>query len=637
MVICASIYPFSRSQAASSIPNYYVEKPTVAVNISHEIESEKRSGEFINLDKDTSTSKQQFDIRTRGWVYHPALMIFSVGLNPEFKQQDINVNTGTARDDDATFLGYFLDTTLLQRKPYTVNLYASQDRSDFSNSLAPDSATESSIYRGQLSLKYQPLPTTITLESKDRMTESFFLTREKSEKLRIDSKHKTLMTKTRLEAEILDRNRNIRGTEISGERKFMYLSNHYRFGEKNSLSSGLRFTDNTSGAVDSETAFISSQLSVHNTENLKTHYQVRIEDRDEGGFTSTKKFAAARLTHQLYENLTTVLNGDVDNNEFTEGSLDAYGAGIDLRYARKIPWGKLNINLGHRERIEDDQRQLAFAEVRDESHVLTGTDLVLLANGAIDVSSIVVTDLGGLPYAINTDYIVTAVGNSVFISRNSVGGITDGDEVLVDYSFQADPPAKIETVTDTFDVYLDLWTMLRFYYQQNQSSEKFISGIEPSELTDDTVQRTGVEFNWKWSTTKIETEDRDTTRTPTKRFRVSERLTFRPKRNISFGFMADYNKLELIDTDEQSEGTGVFMNLQWDLGRAGQLSADGFNQKITGSAQRSDRKGMKILYQWKYGVWRPSLRYAFVDELDEIARESRKRNNIYFEISRKFQ
>ena len=636
MIICVFMFPWSRAQASYSVPYYSVETPTVKTYLSYELESEERNGSFTNQEKDTATSREKFEIKTKGWIYHPALLIFTADLKPEFKQQSIDVDEGDAQENDATFLGYSFDTTILQYKPYTVNLYAGKNRADFASSLATDNVTESSVYRGRLLLKYEPVPTTITVESKDQVTESFYFTSEKSEKVRIDSRHQTLSSKTKLEAEFFEQNRNIRGTELSGERKYMFVSNQYKLDEKSNVSSGLRYSDNTSGAVDSAIALFSSQLSVRHREKLKTQYQVRIEDRDEGGFASTKRFGGVELTHQLYENLTTTINGNSEKNEFTEGNLDVYGAGVDFRYVRKIPWGNLNINLGHRERIEDDQRQLAFAEIRDESVVLTDMDLVILANDVIDVSSIVVTDVNGFPYAINTDYIVTAVGTSVFISRNGAGGIAAGEEVLVDYSFEADPPAKIEAITDTFSVNLDLWSMLKLFYQKVETNEKFISGIEPSELADDTLQRTGVELRWKWSTTRVEVEDRDTIRTPTKRFRFSEALLFRPSHNMSFGFSADYSKLELIDTNEQSESTGFSMGLRRDFGGAGQLSVDGFSQKITGSAQRSHTKGLNALFQWVYGAWRPSIRYLFNDEVDQLAGESRKRNNLFFEMSREF-
>ena len=638
-VIFVFVISCSRSHADDSIPYYSVESPSSKLFVSYGQESEQRSGPFSNSTKDTATTREKFEFRTKGWIYHPAFLIFTAALLPEFKQQNVD-SRGTAvqeQENDATFLGYFLDTTLLQYKPYAVSLFVNKTRSDYASSLAADSVTESSTYRGQLSLNYQPVPTIITFESKDQVSESFFLTKEASEKFRIDSKHNTSRSKTRLEAEFFEQNRNVRGSDLYGERNFVYLSNQYKLGGKSNLSSGLRFSDNTSGAINSKTTFFSSQLVVRHRKKLRSNYHIRLDDRDEGGFIYKKQYGAAELTHQLYDNLTTTLSGDIDMNEYMEGTLNTYSAGYDFRYARKIPWGDLNINLGYRERVDDDQRTLAYAEVRDEFHVLTGTDLVLLENNVIDVSSIVVTDISGLPYAINTDYIVTVVDTSVFISRNTAGGISVGEEILVDYRYEAEPPAKIATATEAFGINLNLWSKFRLYYYNNRTNEEFISGTEPSELTHNTIQRVGIELRWNWSLTSVEIEDRDTTRTPTKRFKLSEVLSFTPSRYMSYGLAAEYSKLDFIDTNEQTETNGYSIYFQRDFGRAGQLSANGYIEELTGSVQQSDKKGLNVLHQWRYGGWQPSIRYVFSDEIDNLVGETRKRNNLYFEVSRKFQ
>ena len=638
MVIFILVLPWSQTQARRSYPVYFLERPTITAVLSHELESEKRTGSFINSEHDTSTTSEKFEIDTDGWVYHPALLIFSVGLKPEFKQQKVSSNTTFTDENDFTFFGYSVDTTFLQYKPYTVNLYASKDRSDFSSSLAADSSTESSTYKGQLLLKYQPVPTTISVESKEQITESFFLTSNTSDKLRVESKHKTSRSKTTFEAEVLEQNRSIRGIGFSGKRKLMRVHNQYKTGEKSSLSTGFGFSDNTSGVVDSASSYLFSQLSIRHRENLDTSYQLRVENREEQDFESKKIFGVADLTHQLYENLTTILSANVDKNKLTGGNLDTYSAGLDFRYVRRIPWGNLNINLGHREQIEDNQRQVATAEVRDESHVLTGTVLETLAKSAIAPGSIKVTDnTETTTYVENVDYTVSPIGNTVQIARTLFGGITDGQEVWVDYSFEPDPPAKTATISDTFGINLDLWSILRLYYQRGHSEEKLLSGIEPSELTDDTVQRTGAVLRWRWSTTRAEVEDRNTTRTPTKTFRFTEALAFRIEDNLSFGFNADFHKREFKDTGEQSQGSGFSANFRWNLGRYGQLSTVAFNQRVRGVAQSSIKKGLNALYQWKYGAWRPSIKYEYANEVDQLANESRKRNNILFTIERKFR
>ncbi|MCK5481674.1 MAG: hypothetical protein KAJ06_11025, partial [Gammaproteobacteria bacterium] len=157
---------------------FYIERPTVKALFSVEQEKETRNGPSTDVDTDTTTTREKLDIRTRGWVYHPALVIFDAGLRPEFRQRTEDSDNNFKQDDDDDFLGYFLDTTWLQDKPYTINLFTAKDKQDTTSSatsaLAADVTTETSVNRGSLLLKYPVLPTTMTLESRETITDGFY-------------------------------------------------------------------------------------------------------------------------------------------------------------------------------------------------------------------------------------------------------------------------------------------------------------------------------------------------------------------------------------------------------------------------------------------------------------------------------
>ena len=297
------------------------------------------------------------------------------------------------------------------------------------------------------------------------------------------------------------------------------------------------------------------------------------------------------------------------------------------------------MNLGVRERIEDDTRIGAFVFVTGEAHTFVGVSTqIFLDNIAVDTATIIVTDSTGLiTYVPGIDYFVDTVGNSVRITRDPFAGIADDQVVLVDYSYVANPPAKTGQTTTTFGTNLWLWDILNMFYQYSHSEERLISGQYPNELTDDTVQRAGVELKWRWSTTYAEIEDRDTTRTPLERFLVRETLTFRPIRTLSFGFGVEYSELELKDTGEVTEGTGANANLTWNVGPRGQLRVRAFDRRNRSTVQQTKSRGLVSVYDWWFGAWRPSIRYEFLDDINEISGDARERQSIYFQIERTFR
>ena len=618
---------------------FYIERPTVRAFFSLGQENETRSGPFVNLEKDTTTTRQKFDIRTRGWAYHPALVIFNAGLRPEFKQQTEDANTGFQQEVEGVFLGYFLDTTWLQTKPYTINLFTSKDRSDTTNSLATDTTTETTINRGRLLLTYPVLPTTMTVESRETITEGFFRSLDSDDSIRIESRKETQNSKTTLDIEARQQDRVINKSASSTDRFSTFIRNTWKLSDKSTLSSGISFADSSSALRDTTTTRLSSRLRVNHRKNFSTHYSARLEQREEKDFSSDSTSLSAGLTHLLYENLTTAVNGTTTRNKLSNGELNTNVASLNFRYRRRIPWGQLNMNLGVRERIEDDQRDTTFAQVRDESHTFIGLSTqIFLDNIAIDTATIIVTDSAGLiTYVQGIDYFIDTVGNSTRITRDPFAGIGDNQVVLVDYSYEPDPPAKTGLTTTTFGTNLSLWDMLTLFYQYSQSTERLISGQEPNELTDDTVQRAGAELKWKWSTTYVEIEDRDTTVTPLERFLVRETLSFRPARNLSLGFGAEFSELELKDTGEVTEGTGINATLTWNIGPKGQLRARAFDRRTRSSVQQTESKGFISIYDWWFGAWRPSVRYEFLDDVNELSGDTRERQIIYFQIERQFR
>jgi hypothetical protein len=631
-------YGFRYLYVPEPVP-FFIERPVVRALASVEYADDSNTGPNTDTEKDTTTTRQKLDIRSRGWAYHPALVIFDMGLRPEFRQTRENKKSGegSSDDQDADFLGYHLDTTWLQQKPYTVNLYTSRDKSETTSTLAATTETTTKVDRGRLMLKYPVLPTTMTLERREADTEAFFRTVDENTSFRIESEKETQNSRTTLDMEAREQERQIVGSRNSTDRFQAFLRNTYNFGNKSSLISGLEYSDSDGDTRDTRIARISSRLRLQHRQNFSTHYYGRYDDRKENDFTTKSTTLAAGLTHLLYENLTTSFNATGTRNEQSTGDLDTGTAHLNFRYRRSIPGGRLRMDLGLRERIEDDQREADYTPVFDESHVFVGASTqIFLDNANVDNSSIIVTDSTGIiTYVEGIDYVVDTVGDSTRITRDPFGGIGDNQLVLVSYRYDSDPPHKIGLTTVNFGTSAHLFDMLTLSYQRGDSKERLISGELNREKTDDTIQRAYAELEYKWSTTHAEVEDRDSTTTPLKRFLVRQTLKFRPGRRIQMSVGADYGETELQDTGETTKSTGANATLTWRIG-PGMLRARAFGRRNRSSTQRWESKGLISTYEWRYGAWYPVIRYEYLDDVNEISDDKRKRHILYFEIKRTF-
>ena len=218
-------------------------------------------------------------------------------------------------------------------------------------------------------LKYPVLPTTMTLERREADTEAFFRTVDENTSFRIESEKETQNSRTTLDMEAREQERQIVGSRNSTDRFQAFLRNTYNFGNKSSLISGLEYSDSDGDQRDTRIARISSRLRLQHRQNFSTHYYGRYDDRKENDFTTKSTSLAAGLTHLLYENLTTSFNATGTRRDESTGDLDTGTAHLNFRYRRSIPGGRLRMDLGLKERIEDDQREADYTPVFDESHV----------------------------------------------------------------------------------------------------------------------------------------------------------------------------------------------------------------------------------------------------------------------------
>ncbi len=629
----------SAMNSAGARPYFFVARPIIATELSYENEDEQRKNPFTDLEKQTDTFKQSLDIRTIGWLYHPALAKFTIGFKPEWKQQSTDTSgDATERDDDSTFFGYFLDARFLQYKPYTLDIYSRHDRSEFDSTLSTDSVTESDINRATLYLKGQTLPTTITYEHRDVDFDGFRRTRDTYDTFRFESRHLTDRSQTYLRAENITQDREVNNSNIDVDRSLLSFNNAFRLKENARLSTTfITFNTKTDGTKSDQTTFTES-LYVHHTPNFSTDYEVTYETRDEETFSSDIWFLSAGLEHHLYENLTTSLDVDARNEDTSNGEIDVYETDLDFRYVRRIPGGRIRFFNGYGYRLEDNSLRSDTGTRSNEAHTLIGTIPSFLDALNIDVDSIVVTDnTETIVYIENLDYVITVQGNSVGIARTLLGGIANGQQVLVDYTFTPQAPFKTGRTSIRFGASLDLWRSLQLYYNIQRVKERLLSGTRPEDLTDDTINIVGSEYKWRWLTTSAEYENRDTVRTPLSRWRVDESLFLKRWSKFSFSASAGYSETKFDDTGDETKERHFGANLHWQIGPRRFFESRVFSRKVTGDVQDTTSDGIVSRFEWGYGAWTGTIKHEFLNERDGVSKEDRDRQRILLLLRRVFR
>ena len=616
---------------------WFIERPTTTLYLSGEIDQSTNEAAGFNRERDTFIKELELGIYTRGYVYHPALLLYNLRLRPEFRWQDQKAG-GNKSSSNKSFLGYAIRTTWLKDKPYTVALSAERIRSDVSNLLAADTVQESATYAGSVRIKLPSLPTTISYTSSDNDSSGFYPTRISEGRWHLSSIHNVANSKTELNIEQAEYARSIGGTLSSSEQFRTNLRNRYRLGNGGHLVSSLGFLEGNVQNRNTRSTGINSRLSLDHRQNLESNYSAsytRFDDEDR--FSRSAAFSAG-LNHQLYENLSTSVSLSSSKSDSDTGAVDAHGGGLTVAYARRMPWGRLRIYRGYQRSTRDDQREATLVSVRDEAYVFEGiTTSIILEDVNIDADSIILTDATGLVvYVLGVDYEVDVLGITTIITRSSFGGIADDQTVLVDYFFAADPPAKTIRSSTSSGVQLYLGKYLDISYDVGRSDERVVEGTPPEFPLDSEARRLSAQLRLGRSITRFELRDLDSARAPQKTRSITETLRFQPGTAISLDLSAAFVQTELKDTGEISKSYGINAGLGWGFGQRGRLKASAFVRQSRSSFRHQQQQGLTAEYLWRFGAWRSRIHFRLHDTANEFEDNTWSRRTLYFETSRRF-
>lgn len=615
----------------------YIDRLTSTLYLSGTVDQSSEKTPTSDRQRDHFQKELKLNISTGGFVYHPALLTYRLQLRPEFRWTD-SESQGNKSSSSSEFLGYNIQTTWLRNKPYTLYLGAQQARTEFSSLLAAPTVNESSLYSAGLSIKSRLLPTTISYQNSDNGSGGYYLTQTNDERWELSSIHTLKKSKTELNIEQNNLTRSIGDTSVSSERFRTRLSNRYKLDNDGSIKSAFSFHEGTRLNEHSTSAGIESQLLLNHRHNLQSNYSARFGRRDDEDRFSRSTALSAGLRHQLYENLRTSVTWSGSKNDSNAGPMNSYGGGLSVGYTRRIPWGQLRIDHREQRSIRDDRRTATFVSVQDAEYAFEGiTTFIILEDINIDADSIVLTDTTGLViYVPGIDYDVDVLGSTTIIARSSFGGIADGQTVIVDYLFAANPPAKTKRSTTTSGVHLSLWEHLSISYSVSHSDEQVVEGAPPEFPLDSESRTLGAQLHLGRSRTRLEFRDMDSARNPRKSRNVTETIEFRPGTSASFNLSASYSQVELKDTGETSKGYGIGAGLGWGFGRWGALKASAFVRRNRSSLRHQEQTGVRADYRWRFGAWWSRIDLRLQDDVNEFEDMTLGRRTIFFETRRRF-
>ncbi|MDP3980010.1 MAG: hypothetical protein Q8Q33_01210 [Chlamydiota bacterium] len=460
------------------------------------------------------TFSEALEMNYSGSIYHPNLFDFNTTfeIQPEQKKEESIYSTGD--EFNYNLLRYYrVQGTLLKEKPYTLSLFASQRRWEEKSDIFERQTINGKQYGGTLFWKNNTLPMSLSYRHSDQEIERAYQPLQDYLDNRLTyqaNSQPTFLGKSSVNYTYRDfSQKESTNYENQGTSHRVVLRNTKDFGpdHKKTLDTFARYYHLTGDRI-ADQLNIDNNFTMTHTDHLKSRFWYIYTTNDNDAIHQDQNRFGSRITHRLYESLTSTLEGEyiTSNSE----NLTQNTGTIRLRedYRKKI--GSLGIlQAGVDLSIEKDNRDnLEDAEITviGESHNLTDSDIHFLNENGVVLSSIIVYNRDGTTYYENIDYEIIQSGAKTEIKRIPNSRIYEGQEILLDY--KAGGGVNFSAFQQSYYTNLILWNnRLRLYFRHRERDYIAFEGAEqfvPDTFTDSVY---GTELRIGPSTSTLEYQD----------------------------------------------------------------------------------------------------------------------------------
>lgn len=419
-------------------------------------------------------------LMTHSYVYHPNFLLLDLGAGPVGFRNGYTYN-GLETQNTTTTYDLAGRATFLRNKPYNGALF--YDRKTDSYPVGPSQSllTENTKYGFEFALLRPVIRAPVHVDayrfhSKGRGTDQII--DESIDEANVRAEYawgKAGDTSFRYQAVQNDSQSGSVGLPIQATRSRTNradLDTYLSFGDRgqydltNTVSySAIDYTSNAATIADNQTFRFDVNFRARPTDALQTRarYQFDSYDQQAGTGPQSGRLNAvnAGATYQPAERFSATLDALASASRSTALDADLIGLNGSLNGWQGIGFGEIAANYGVNWFKRDQTANEPFGQVVGERHVLPGLAWVPLNRPQVVPGSVVVSNVQRTQtYAEGRDYLLRVIGLVTQIQRTIEGAIVDGQEVLVDYSYDTGGTYGLTE----FDNAIDLTWRLKQYF-----------------------------------------------------------------------------------------------------------------------------------------------------------------------------
>ena len=477
---------------------------------------------------------------THSYVYHPNLMTLDLGGGPIYHSENFAGDTGEAQARGGLY-NLTARATLLRDKPYTGSLFFSHLNPTVSVAPGQVLTQENTRYGFDFSLLAAASP--VPLQAG--------FTRSHTQGKGVDR-----LVDDRIDQFNLNASRSYGAL---GSTQFQYQTSHQesQSGSQNlpiqsstannqavNLDTRLQFGDNRQYdlanvvSVNTQDYALESgtfpelrdrrfmlDLRARHSDKLHSFGLYNYGHSTQGDLDSVTQAASAGLSYWPMTGLETSLGVRGDSNDTQQFTAQSHGMDGSVRYEQPLPVGAAQVSYGVRYDSRRQQSQSSQTSVLGERIALIGVTWIALAHPYVVAGTPVVTNAGRTQtFVAGVDYVLTVVGTETRLQRLIGGNILDGEQLLVDYSYDVGGTYAYNQVDQTLNLNWNLSNNINTYFRHFTSAPRLASGLPTFPLNEVNSSTVGLHADLPFSVGLpvtvgggIEYEDRHETVAPYRR------------------------------------------------------------------------------------------------------------------------
>ncbi len=521
--------------------------PEVSVGVEAEGSTEQTRVSGGSSTYDHTSVTPLVGLHTTGSIYHPNLLAFDLSGDLGWGWDNMTSGgpgSGQTRNESAELLRYLAQFNLLSAKPYNVSVFAAQDHTFRDYGTFNTYTVDANRYGGRINCNAGEFSLNADLGYRDEtasgLTDSSQITETYFNFLGIHQR-KSGQTTLSLHASELENVLNY-GSRLDTSNWSAGLSDSETFGHRKQINAGtgLSYSQSDYSGQQIDTLNASENLLVNHRPNLDSYLMMNFNRSELNPIVSSRVQGTAGVRHQLYESLTSSLEGHGTHQEDTAAgggsTFDQYGLGLSENYTKRLQsWGRLAVGTGLVVDHQDQDSSGAMLTTFAEPHQLylstsLGYHPVYLNRPRV-VDSTIVVSAGADTLANPADYTIVHSGELTEIKlvvppgSHLQGLLQTNDNLSVTVTYQSDPvgSSSYDTFSANGQFRLDLFNRFGVYGRVNWLDNNAPPVVLTQTLTDLVG---GVDYHRKWFRTGAELESYDSNFTRYQSLRLFQNFEF---------------------------------------------------------------------------------------------------------------